>query len=77
MPLDGSPSVPTLCFGTPTLLLLLATIDKTLDEDSTILDYVADTSNATKIRSPSSILANGLSNPLLPDDHESKSNPRR
>ena len=80
MPRGGSPAVSNLGFGTPTLLLLLAVVDRNLDEGSTILDSVADTSNATKkskssSEDSSSIRMKGLSNPLLPNDHESKSDP--
>jgi hypothetical protein len=80
MPWGGSTAVPNLRFNTPTLLLLLATIGETLDEGSPVLDSVADTSNGTtksksSFEDSSSILANGLSNPSLPDDHESKSDP--
>lgn len=77
---DGSPTVPTLRFGTLTLLLPIVSVSKSLDEDSVILDSVAHKSNATKkfkfsFEDSSSILANGLSNPSLPDDHESNQTP--
>jgi hypothetical protein len=44
-PRGGSPAVPSLRFRTPTLL---ATVGGTLDEDSPIQDFAADTSNTTK-----------------------------
>jgi hypothetical protein len=52
MPQDGSPAVPTVHFGTPTLLLPLAVVGETLDRESTVLDSITDTSNATKNLSP-------------------------
>jgi hypothetical protein len=48
MPSGGSLATPNLRFGSLTLLLPLAAVSETLDEDSTVLDSSADTSNASK-----------------------------
>jgi hypothetical protein len=79
-PLGGAPTFPSLCFGTPTLLIRFATVAWALDKGSPILDSATDISKATKkFKSSSdyslSIFVKGLNHPSLPDDHESNSEP--